>query len=191
MSIYKRICQSCGITFDGGPRAWYCPNCRIERHRKQDRESKIRQKNGTNRKIGEKYPCDICGEYYILSGGAQRYCSECAKKHLKELDNLQSREWNTAHKEKIDEYKKAEKERCKKIADNLQYITANVDNLIILRKKKGLSQRRLSILSGSDPKNVCIIENRETFGYTRLETLEKIAAALDMHPIDFFKELYK
>lgn len=36
MAIYdNRICKECGIKFSGGPRAWYCPNCRKERQKKQ------------------------------------------------------------------------------------------------------------------------------------------------------------
>lgn len=36
MAIYDdRICRTCGAQFSGGPRAWYCPDCRRERARIQ------------------------------------------------------------------------------------------------------------------------------------------------------------
>lgn len=37
-NMLPRICQGCGKTFLGGPRAWYCEDCREERKKKQLKE---------------------------------------------------------------------------------------------------------------------------------------------------------
>ena len=45
MAIYIRECIQCGAAFKGGPRAWYCPECREERQRAQQREEKKKVKS--------------------------------------------------------------------------------------------------------------------------------------------------
>lgn len=106
-NILPRECKECGITFMGGPRAWYCPECRDIRRKKTDAEHKMRKRSGNSRIIGETYICIDCGAKYTLRSGLQIRCPECAKKHLKEIDNQQSREWNKENKEK---YKKAKRD---------------------------------------------------------------------------------
>lgn len=98
MAIYDRICRSCGASFRGGPRAWYCPVCRAERAIKTARESKQRSKAGTVRRIGSTDLCLICGQPYTVKGGLQRYCSKCAKEHLQVIDRAQGREWYETNK---------------------------------------------------------------------------------------------
>lgn len=75
-TILKRVCKECGKSFQGGPRAWYCQECRRERVLKADREY---HKNKPGRKIGSTDICERCGKQYTVSGGMQKYCSECAK----------------------------------------------------------------------------------------------------------------
>lgn len=40
--VRPRTCRQCGTTFEGGPRAWYCPACRELRRR--EAQAKYREK---------------------------------------------------------------------------------------------------------------------------------------------------
>lgn len=82
----NRICQSCGVTFLGGPRAFYCPSCRAERQKIQAAQARERARKGITRKIGQEYPCEICGELYVLNCGTQRFCKKCSSKHFREAE---------------------------------------------------------------------------------------------------------
>ena len=62
-TIRPRTCRECGTTFDGGPRAWYCPSCRAIRQKEADAR---RRKNGTIRPLGSIDHCTICGKEYIV-----------------------------------------------------------------------------------------------------------------------------
>lgn len=95
--IKDRICQTCGVTFSGGPRAWYCPACREERRRQHDREAKQRKRAGMVRSIGSTAYCERCGQPYIVNGGLQRYCPDCAPDATREAANANSRAWNATH----------------------------------------------------------------------------------------------
>lgn len=77
MAIYIRECITCGTAFKGGPRAWYCPDCREERKKAQKREQNLRQKNHLTRPIGSTDTCKNCGKQYTVSNGKQMYCEEC------------------------------------------------------------------------------------------------------------------
>lgn len=96
-TLADRVCRMCGRTFEGGPRAWYCPECR---HKRQlERQAKYRAL-GTTRKIGEEYICERCGKPYILQGGLQKYCPICSKIAVREKDREASRKWNNESKDK-------------------------------------------------------------------------------------------
>lgn len=99
-SLANRICRECGVTFRGGPRAWYCPDCREERRKAKEREYK---KNGPRRKIGSTDTCEICGQKYIVDGGLQRYCKKCAPEAIRQKDIDQAKEWNAENAERIKE----------------------------------------------------------------------------------------
>lgn len=190
-NLRPRTCKECGATFKGGPRAWYCPRCRAERQAQQNREYQERKKRGSTRKIGQKYPCEICGKMYILSSGLQRYCAECAVNHLKEIDNKQSREWNKSHPERMAEHKKNEKERNKGMKKEVNQTKAKTSIIKELREQKGLSKHRLSILCGMNEKTISHVEKMEDLSNIKLGTLEKIASALDLTPTEFFGKLYE
>ena len=38
VKLKDRTCRTCGTTFKGDPRAWYCPTCRAERERASRRK---------------------------------------------------------------------------------------------------------------------------------------------------------
>lgn len=92
-TLRMRVCRQCGIEFMGGPRAWYCPTCRIERQREQGRKCKQRQRKGQTRRLGSIDKCEVCGKDYIVNSANQRYCPDCAPERYKEVDREQSRGW--------------------------------------------------------------------------------------------------
>lgn len=87
MSIYdNRVCKQCGRTFSGGPRAWFCPDCRYERNKEKNR---IHHQNGPMRKIGSIDYCVNCGKTYTVTSGLQKYCTNCAPLCVAEVDRRQ------------------------------------------------------------------------------------------------------
>lgn len=92
-TLRMRVCRQCGIEFMGGPRAWYCPTCRIERQREQGRTCKQRQRKGQTRRLGSIDKCEVCGKDYIVNSARQRYCPDCAPERYREVDREQGRGW--------------------------------------------------------------------------------------------------
>ena len=90
-TIRPRTCRQCGAVFDGGPRAWYCPNCRAER--KKDAMQRFRQR-GAVRPLGSVDQCVVCGGDYVVNSARQKYCPSCAPAAVREVDRAASRRWN-------------------------------------------------------------------------------------------------
>jgi len=86
--IQDRTCRQCGAVFQGGPRAYYCPDCRHERQQEQNREHKRRKRAGLVRAVGSIDRCDHCSKEYTVTGGNQRYCPECGPMLLAEHDRV-------------------------------------------------------------------------------------------------------
>ena len=101
MALYIRECIQCGAAFKGGPRAWYCPECRKERQKQINRESRQRQAEGKQRKIGSTGICENCGKPYIVASANQKWCPDCKDEMLKEVDRTQSLEYYYENKETI------------------------------------------------------------------------------------------
>lgn len=101
-SINDRTCKQCGIVFKGGPRAWYCPDCRLQRSREADLRHK---RNGTSRPIGSTDKCVICGHDYVVNSARQRYCKDCATSAVAENTRKRSREYNAENGDKIKKQK--------------------------------------------------------------------------------------
>lgn len=89
-NVRPRTCRQCGATFNGGPRAWYCPSCRKEREKMR---AAGYWKNGVSRPIGSSDLCEKCGQPYIVASGLQRYCESCRNDAVKEIDRQQGLEW--------------------------------------------------------------------------------------------------
>ena len=106
-NIRPRACKECGRSFLGGPRAWYCPDCRTERTKQQNKDFKMRKKAGKTIPVGSVIKCELCGKDIIKNSGLQKFCEECATKHLKSVDNQQSLEWKMNNPEKIRESKRS------------------------------------------------------------------------------------
>lgn len=92
-TLLPRVCENCGRTFTGGPRARYCPSCRIERRREAEREYRARKRAGHVTELGSIIHCEICGKEIEKTSGLRRFCPECGAAHLKEHDNKKSLEW--------------------------------------------------------------------------------------------------
>lgn len=90
-TIRPRTCHECGAVFDGGPRAWYCPDCRAARQKEQAANYR---RNGAARSIGSIDICEVCKREYVVTGGLQRYCPDCAEEAIREKDREASRRWN-------------------------------------------------------------------------------------------------
>ena len=94
-TLAKRVCRQCGIEFMGGPRAWYCPNCRRERAKEANRRCKAKQRlNGhADRPLGSIDKCTVCGAEYVVQSARQKYCKKCAPEQYKIVDREQGRDW--------------------------------------------------------------------------------------------------
>lgn len=94
-TVAKRVCRQCGIEFMGGPRAWYCPNCRRERAKEANRRCKAKQRlNGhADRPLGSIDKCTVCGADYVVQSARQKYCKKCAPEQYKIVDREQGRDW--------------------------------------------------------------------------------------------------
>ena len=106
MAIYIRECIQCSAAFKGGPRAWYCPECRAERQKIQARESRKRQAEGKQRKIGSTDICQNCGKPYIVASPLQKWCPDCKEEMARETDRRQSLEYYNENKDHKLEYQK-------------------------------------------------------------------------------------
>lgn len=90
--MYNRICRQCGINFLGGPRAWYCPNCRAERKREANARFLAKGRRA-DRPLGSIDQCVICNGDYIVNASPQRYCPACAPVTIAAVDRTQSLEY--------------------------------------------------------------------------------------------------
>lgn len=107
--IRIRTCKMCGVEFSGGPRAFYCPDCRRIRQREASARAK---KRGSARPIGSIDKCEWCGSEYIVNSGRQKYCSdECQRDALLAWQRENKKGYNKASGQDV---KKAERRKEKK-----------------------------------------------------------------------------
>ena len=114
-SLAPRTCRQCGRTFIGGPRAWYCPDCRKERKKKQDWEYGQRRRAGKCMVMGKtRGRCEVCGAEFVYGSARQKYCPSCAREACAAVDREQGRGWLKRAVEKhgqryVDELKAAKR----------------------------------------------------------------------------------
>lgn len=97
--VKERICRQCGISFMGGPRAWYCPECREKRKEEAQHRYKSNKRAGKTIVIGETVrKCAVCGEQFIMMSAQQKYCKQCADDAIKAVDNAQGRKYMSAER---------------------------------------------------------------------------------------------
>lgn len=85
-----RVCKQCGRRFEGGPRARFCNDCKIERKKANQMRFRQRKRLGAIRKMGEMGICQRCGETFTTRSGNQKYCPSCRDEAYKEVDRQQS-----------------------------------------------------------------------------------------------------
>lgn len=89
--IRDRTCRECGVTFRGGPRAWFCPDCRVQRSKQHTLEYHRRKAAGQVRNIGSTDICKVCGAPYTVESSKQMYCPSCAENAIKEVVSKQKK----------------------------------------------------------------------------------------------------
>lgn len=99
--VRTRTCKACGVSFPGGPRAWYCPECRAERKKAQQKKCKT----NTVRPLGSIDICQNCGKEYLVKSGRQIYCPDCADDVVREKVNAHKRQYMQDNKEKFAPHK--------------------------------------------------------------------------------------
>lgn len=75
---YQRPCQDCGLVVDMHIKSKRCPACQHAADLLHDAEHKRAKAAGHTRHLGDCYPCERCGDLYVLIGSQQRYCKSCA-----------------------------------------------------------------------------------------------------------------
>lgn len=77
--IQQRSCRTCGRSFEGGPRAYYCPECLTERRRESWRNYKRRKNDSGPRRL-----IDLAG---------QRFGRLTVVKEIKKAPGSKERRW--------------------------------------------------------------------------------------------------
>lgn len=99
--LQQRTCRQCGNQFKGGPRAFYCHSCRIERRREQCRDFRRRERKGDIRPLGSIDKCERCRKDYVVVSGLQRFCPVCQPVHAQEYDRETSLDFYHDNKDRI------------------------------------------------------------------------------------------
>lgn len=91
----RKVCMDCGVEFVGYPISKRCPDCAKKANNESVKKSKIAQRAGTARKIGNAYPCAMCGKEYTLVSANQKYCPDCRDAAYKEVDRACTKRWRS------------------------------------------------------------------------------------------------
>lgn len=116
--LRKCKCRQCGVEFIGGPRAFYCSSCRIERQREQGREYNRRKRMGATRELGSLDTCKVCGKLYTVCSGNQLYCPDCAPKEAEKIKREMSLRWYKSKKDIINPIRKLKRRQGMKVCLN-------------------------------------------------------------------------
>ena len=111
--LTAHICKICGRTFDGGPRAGYCSECRKIRRKEHDKTFKLRKNQGEARQIGKLDLCEICNKPYTVESGTQRYCPECAPNAYTEEIRREKKAYYEANKDVINAKRREERKKSR------------------------------------------------------------------------------
>lgn len=122
----------------GGGRAYFCPECRKERQKEQNKRCKERRRAGTSRQLGSTDICKRCGSEYVVSGGLQQFCPECSKNVELERNRKRALDAYNGRREQINA------ERTKQRKDN-----SEIKHLL---KEKPITAR-------SSEKNIIVTES--------------------------------
>ena len=98
----ERICRRCGKKFMGGPRAWYCLECKSGRCKEQKLRYTQNKRAGKSIVIGKTIrKCERCGAEFIMMAARQRYCSKCRDEAVKSSDRQQGLEYYKQNRDLI------------------------------------------------------------------------------------------
>lgn len=148
-TIRSRVCRECGQTFQGGPRAWYCPECRAERKKEQKHRY---QTAGAVRPIGSTDVCARCGQEYTVSNGLQKYCPDCADEAIRAVVAAHKREYNRTVEMPR---RRIRREQARIPAHGLRNTLSVTELLDNARNVLHLSQRDIATICRADPSAVC------------------------------------
>lgn len=109
--LQNRICKTCDRSFEGGPRAYYCPDCRAIRTKETNNAYQKRKRKGDIRPLGSKDKCVRCDKDYTVVGGLQRFCETCKPVHALEYDRQTSLPFYHEHKERINPVRKIKRRK--------------------------------------------------------------------------------
>jgi Zn finger protein HypA/HybF involved in hydrogenase expression len=101
MAWLDRTCIDCGESFQGGPRSWRCPSCRIERDHVTTADYRARKRQGAVRSLGSTDICERCGNQYEVKAGLQRFCEDCQRAHALEKDRELGLKYYESKKDEI------------------------------------------------------------------------------------------
>lgn len=87
-------CSDCGQKYIGHIKTKRCPDCQKTANLRASAECKRRKALGNTRKLGSMDLCENCGKPYVVNGGKQRYCKDCADKAVLENIRRYKRDWN-------------------------------------------------------------------------------------------------
>lgn len=109
-AVYQeKKCAKCGRKFLGFPKSKYCEQCALIAKKEN---KKIYEDKGAKRPIGSKDICARCGNEYIIKGGLQKYCPECARQANLEKQR-ERKKAQREQKKRADTKKKTAEERIK------------------------------------------------------------------------------
>lgn len=110
----QKKCVDCGIPFWGYARSLRCPECQAAAKKETDLRSKNRRARGEGRALGSTSFCEVCGKPYIVNGGLQTFCPECAQQKRRESATDRYHQ----NKEKISKQRsKSRRETYRKVAE--------------------------------------------------------------------------
>lgn len=112
--LLVRVCKACNCTFEGGPHALYCQECRKLRKKEYTEKNILLKNQGESRQIGKLDLCEMCNRPYTVMSGTQRYCPECAPKAQAEKNRRQKKARYEANREAINTRRSIERKEARK-----------------------------------------------------------------------------
>lgn len=177
--LLERVCQNCNRTFEGGPNAQYCPECRKERNKEYCKNSILRKKQGEAREIGKLDLCDRCNRPYTVMSGTQRYCLECAPIALAENNKRKKKAKYEANKEEINAKRSIQRKEARKSLHTCEICGAEYF---------GLYGQGCCSPECADRKRVLMQERRRTFRHRTLPPdVPRLRRKIDWSSIDWQK----
>ncbi len=177
--LLTRTCKKCNCTFDGGPNAQYCPECRKFRKKAYTEKCTMRKNQGESRQIGKLDLCEMCSKPYTVMSGTQRYCPECAPKAQAEKNKRQKKALYEANREAINAKRSIERKEARK-----RLYTCEVCG----REYFGLYGYGCCSQECTDRKRVLMKERRKAFGHRELPPdVPRLRRKIDWSSIDWQK----